>query len=107
MLLNLIVGDYSMNLEIPPHFLNEADELYSKMDKDMDAGWQLGKDWIKNPDPLQRCQIAADKLLDALETDNHSLALIAAGYILHRMPNVRRVHIDNNGEPTATEFFES
>ncbi|HIP52998.1 MAG TPA: hypothetical protein EYH03_03185, partial [Chromatiales bacterium] len=68
MVLNLIVGDYSMNLEVPEAYLREADELYAKMDRDMDKGWQMGHEWVDNPNRLQRCQIVADKLLDALET---------------------------------------
>ena len=107
MLLNLIVGDYSMDLEVPEPFLSGAEELYAKMDSDMDAGWQIGRDWVADPDQMQRCQAVADRLLTALETNNHQLALITAGYILNKMPNVKRVHIDNSGEVTATEFYEA
>ncbi len=104
MVLNLIVGDYSMNLEVPEKYLKEADELYAMMDRDMDKGWQMGREWVDSPDRLQRCQIAADKLLDALETDNHRLALVAAGYILTRLPGTTSVNIDNSGEMTGTTF---
>ena len=36
------------------------------MDQDMDAGWQMSRDWVDNPSREQRCQIVADKLLTAL-----------------------------------------
>ena len=102
--LNIIVDDYSMNLNIPEDFLRVSREAFVRLDKNMDLGVQMGRDWLESPDNHQRCQIAANKLLTALETDDERLALLSAGYIVSRLPGVARVRIDNSGEVRGTLF---
>ncbi len=102
--LNIIIDDYSMDLNVPDDYLRDNAEAFQRLDRSMDRGVQMGREWIADPDRLQRCQMAADKLLTALETDDHPLALLSAGYILSRLPGVRRVTIDNGGEPAETRF---
>jgi len=102
--LNIIIDDYSMNLNIPEDFIESSSEALQRLDDRMDGGVQMGREWIQNPDRQQRCQVAADKLLTALETDNRQLALVSAGYIISRMPGVKRVRIDNSGELSGTLF---
>jgi hypothetical protein len=104
MQLNLIIDDWSMNLEIPDDYLRTMAESFDKMDQDMDQGRRLGQRWIKSPDQKQRCQIAADKLLSALESNNQAMALLMGGYIVSRMQGVKQVIINNNGEPQENEF---
>ena len=104
MQLNLIIDDWSMNLDIPDDYLQTMGESFDKMDQDMDRGRRLGQRWVKEPDQKQRCQIAADKLLAALESNNQAMALMMGGYIVTRMDGVKQVIIDNNGEPQETEF---
>ncbi len=70
----------------------------------MDSGWQIGREWVERPDRLQRCQIVANKLLTALETDNHDLGRLMAGYILTRAPDIESIEPDPNGEPQNTLF---
>ncbi|MEW8586524.1 MAG: hypothetical protein AB2531_12240, partial [Candidatus Thiodiazotropha sp.] len=81
MQLNLIIDDWSMNLEIPDGYLASMQDSFEKMDRDMDRGWQIGQRWVRDPDSTQRCQLVAGKLLTALETDNEQLALMMGGYI--------------------------
>jgi len=104
MQLNLIIDDWSMDLEVPEGYLEKMGETFDRMDRNMDQGWQLGQRWIANPAIPQRCQLTASKLLTALETDNEQLALMMGGYILSRMQGVRRIMIDNKGEPEETRF---
>ena len=104
MQLNLIIDDWSMNLEITDEYLQKMQDSFNKMDQDMDKGRRLGPNFIKQPNPTQRCQIAADKLLSALESNNEAMALLMGGYIVSRMDGVQQVIIDNNGEPQETEF---
>jgi len=104
MQLNLIIDNWSMNLELPEGYLETMADSFDKMDQDMDKGRRLGQRWIKEPNQQQRCQIAADKLLSALESNNQGMALLMGGYILSRMKGVKQVIIDNNGEPQETEF---
>lgn len=107
MQLNIIVSDYSMNLNIPEAFVEASGEAFDRLDRDMDGGVQIGRDWIDAPDRHQRCQIAADKLLTALETDNENLAMLSAAYIVSRLPGVTRVKIDDSGEIRGTLFEQA
>ncbi|HHH39260.1 MAG TPA: hypothetical protein ENK50_06785 [Sedimenticola sp.] len=102
--LNIVVGDYSMNLNLPQAFLDSSRESFDRLDRSMDQGIQLGQEWVAEPDQHQRCQAAADRLLTALETHNEGLAMLSAGYIVSRMPGVKRVWIDNGGEPGENRF---
>lgn len=104
MQLNLIIDDWSMNLEITDDYLRAMGDSFDKLDRDMDQGRRLGQRFVKDPTQTQRCQIAADKLLSALESNNEGLALLMGGYIASRMDGVNQVIIDNNGEPQETEF---
>lgn len=104
MILNAVVEGQSHPIEVPDRLLQEAEPFFAKMDSDMDAGWQMGRDWIANPDRVHRCQIAAERLLSALHKNNQALASMMAGYILSRAPEVTEVHIDSTGEPLGTEF---
>jgi hypothetical protein len=105
MLLNVIADDQSVDLDVPPALLTEARDFFDRMDGDMDAGWQMGREWIERPDHHQRCQIAADKLLTALENQNRKLAMMMAAYILARLENVSGVDIDTTGEMLGTQFI--
>lgn len=102
--LNIIIDDYSMNLNIPDDFLAASEESFNRLDASMNEGIQLGQNWISNPDRIERCRLAADKLLTALESHNEGLAMISAGYIVSRLPGTTRLKIDNSGDPSATEF---
>ena len=64
----------------------------------MDAGWQVNREWVEKPDRLLRAQIAANKLLTALENEDHKLGRLMAGYILSRVPEIERVELNPAGE---------
>jgi hypothetical protein len=100
-----IVDNRQHAIEVPADVLNEAEEFFQRMDRDMDGGWRMGPEFVERPDARQRCQIAADRLLGALSSANETLAMLMAGYILKRMPAVRAVRIDTGGEPLNTELL--
>jgi len=62
---------------------------------------------VEEPDLRQRCQIAANKVLDAIGTHNENLKLLMLGYILDRIPAVCEIVIDTGGEPMNTEIIET
>ncbi len=105
MKLQVTVDNTSSSIEIPDQLLIEGEAFFQKMDNDMDRGWQMGPEYVEQPDQRNRCQIAADKLLQAIDTSNHNLLLMMAGYILKRMPGVKGVIIDTHGELLNTEFI--
>ncbi|MDH5632933.1 MAG: hypothetical protein OEZ10_08050 [Gammaproteobacteria bacterium] len=104
MKLKVTIEGRSKTLDIPSRYVDEAGEFFDKMDSDMDRGWQIGPEFIESPDTIQRCQIAADKMLAAIESQNENLMYLMAGYILNRMPNVVEVDIDVNGDPLGTQI---
>jgi len=104
MQLNIIINEYSMNINIDEAFITSSMDSFARLDEKMDQGIKLGPDWVENPTLTQRCQSAADKLLAAIEGHNEKLAMLSAGYILYRLPNTKRVKIDTSGEPANTVF---
>jgi hypothetical protein len=89
---------------VPDELLRNARDFYDRMDKDMDQGVQMSREWVANPNLEQRCRMVANKLLTALENDNHNLGRMMAGYILSRLPNIALLNIDTSGDVTGTLF---
>ncbi len=104
MILKAIVDDQVYTLNVPDPVVADGEELFARLDSDMDKGWQMSRDWVDAPDRLQRCQIVADKLLSALENENQKLGVMMAGYILSRLPDVESVEMDLHGEIQNTQF---
>lgn len=105
MILNVIVDGQTVEVSVPDFMLEEADELFNKMDADMSKGWQMGRVWIDNPTNKERCQIVADRLLTAIEGENQNLATMMAAYILKRMPGAKEVMYDDEGDMMQTEIY--
>lgn len=105
--LKIVVENQEYMIQIPATVLSDGEDFFRKMDQDMDNGWLMSRDWVENPSRLQRCQIAADKIADALSTNNETLAHLMAGYIVTRMPRVTEVHVDTEGEMSETQFVEA
>lgn len=105
MRLEVLVDDATYPLEIPAGLITQAQDFFQKMDRDMDRGWQMSRDYVERPDAMQRCQIVANRLLTAMENGNDKTALLMAGYILSRMPGVTAIAIDNTGEMQNTEIL--
>ena len=105
MKLNIIVEGRTNAFEVPDSLLIEAKDFFTKIDQDMDKGWQMSRDWVEKPNAEQRCQIAADKILTAIDTDNEKLLMMMAAYILHTMPGVKSVNIDVTGDMNETDII--
>ncbi|MCU7882530.1 MAG: hypothetical protein KZQ66_06585 [Candidatus Thiodiazotropha sp. (ex Lucinoma aequizonata)] len=105
MQLNLIIDDWSMDLDVTEDYIQAMSDSFINMDKGMDEDWQIGQKWVSNPSRNQRCQLAASKLLAALETNNEKLALMIGGDILSRMNGIKQVIIDNGSSPDRVGRF--
>ena len=101
----VIVGETVYAVEVAEDLLHEAAELHDKLDRDMDRGWQMSREFVACPDRLQRCQIVADKLLTGLMQGNEATAMLMASYIALRMPGAIGVDIDAGGEMQNTEVL--
>lgn len=91
-------------LEVPETGRGDLADLLAKMDRDMDGGWQMSREYVEHVDTQQRCQIVADRLLTSILNGRKSTALVMAAYILTRIPGVTGVDIDTTGEMQNTEF---
>ena len=98
-------ADKSYSLKIPESLIQEAQDFFEKMDLDMDAGWQMSRWWVPDPDKTQRCQIVANKLLTAITNEDEPYAKLMCAYILKAKPTTRRIHINTEGEIQGNEFF--
>ena len=107
MILKVIIDEKTIPIEVPDYMLVEAQEFFNKMDTDMDAGWQMSREWVDNLNSVQRCQVAADKILTSVHSESEKLATLMAAYILKKLPNVSCVDIDTEGDITQTSFTES
>ena len=98
----VVIGEQVYAIELPEELLREAAEFHAKLDRDMDQGWQMSRQFVQRPDRVQRCQIVADKLLTSIMHNNQATAMLMAGYIALRMPGAIGVDIDASGEMQNT-----
>ena len=103
--LNITIGGKTIPILVPDQMLQSAEPFFEKMDQDMNKGWQISRNWVDQPTTEQRCKIAANKILNALEHENKKLATMMAGYILSRIPGISEVDISTNGEIEETELI--
>ena len=101
----VIVGEQVYAVDVAEDLLQDAGEFHAKLDRDMDRGWQMSREYVIKPDRLQRCQIVAEKLLTSLNNGNEASAMLMAAYIAVRMPGATGVDIDDAGEMQNTELL--
>lgn len=104
MQLNVTIDDEIYSLNVPDEIVTGADDFFAKMDADMDQGWQMGREWVPQPDLVQRLQIVGNKLLTALENEDSNLGRMMAAYILSRAPDIEGMTLDTSGEMVNTEI---
>jgi hypothetical protein len=104
MVLKVIIDDQLYELNVPEAFIEQAGDFFDQMDRDMDKGWQMSREWLDHPDREDRCRIVGNKLLTALEKENHKLGRLMAGYILSRLPEVESMELDTSGEIQNTRI---
>ena len=107
MILKVTIDEKSFPLEVDETMIQQATIAFSRMDADMDQGWQMSRVWVENPNDIQRCQIAADKMLTAIQTENTATVGLMAAYIMNKIPNVSAVDIDTSGDMSLTEVIVS
>ena len=104
MILTAYINDTAYDFDVPQDMLDEGESFFSKIDADMDGGYQMSREFVDNPGRKERCQIVADRILDALSAENKTLALLLCAYIIDRMPGVTVAHIDTEGDIFQTRF---
>jgi hypothetical protein len=101
----VVIGEQVVAIEVPEALLPEALEFHARLDRDMDQGWQMSREFVAQPDRLQRCQIVADRLLTSITQGNEATAMLMAAYIALRMPGAVGVDVDAAGEMQNTELL--
>ena len=104
MKLTVHIDENQHEIEVPDFILTDATNYFDMMDKDMDNGYQMSRTWVEKPDLYQRCQIAGDKLLTAVQNKNRETCILMAGYILHRVPKIRGIMLTQNGDMTEHDI---
>ena len=105
MRLEVHVDDDGFVIDVQDKLVREAEDFFAKMDEDMAAGIQLGRQWVEKPSVEQRCRLVADKLLNAVMRADEQSSLMMAGYILSRIPGTEGVRLDTSGDMVGTEFL--
>lgn len=98
MILKVVIDDQLLELNVPEAFVAQAEDFFARMDADMDRGWQVNREWVEKPDRILRAQIAANKLLTALENEDDRLGRLMAGYIVSRVPGLESLELKPAGE---------
>ena len=105
--LDVYILDQHRRVEVAPADLESGRPLFDKMDADMDVGCRMGPEFITEPNRIHRAQMAADKLLTAIETENPLMITAMSAYIAARVPEARALHIDVSGEPQNTSLTDA
>ncbi|MGH1536515.1 MAG: hypothetical protein ACRBDX_00450 [Gammaproteobacteria bacterium] len=105
MILKVTIDEKTFPLELDKEMISSAQEMFAKMDADMDQGWQMSRTWIEAPSDTQRCQIAADKMLTAIQQEKTATVGLMAAYIMNKIPGVQAVDIDTSGDMNLTELI--
>ena len=107
MILKVTINEKTFPLEVDDDMMLNAKDAFQKMDADMDQGWQMSRTWVDQPNDTQRCQIAADKMLTAIQQEKAATVGLMAAYIMHKVPGIQAVDIDTSGDMTLTEIVMS
>jgi hypothetical protein len=102
--LKVIIDDELYTLNVPEEIIRGATDTFDKIDRELDNGWQMGRDWVESPGLEDRIRIVGDKLLTALEREDHDLGRVMAAYILNRAPDLDTLTVDTSGEIRNSEL---
>jgi len=86
------VLEFDRKKPVPGHQRQYLDN----MDSQMDQGIQLGNDFIKQPNALQRSQFVANSLINHLLKDEYSVAIAMCTYLGKRMPELQQIKCKND-----------
>jgi hypothetical protein len=102
--LKVIIDDELYTLNVPEEIVRGATDAFDRIDRELDNGWQMGRDWVESPGLEDRIRIVGDKLLTALEREDHDLGRVMAAYILNRAPDLDTLTLDTSGEIRNSEL---
>lgn len=98
MILIINIDHESFELEVPEQILKEGEGFFQQMDEDFDRGWQMGRFWVDNPSVEERCQVAANKIVDAMHREDKRMFYLMSAYILKSMPEAKEITVKTEEE---------
>lgn len=101
----VLVGEEIYAVDVPDEVLRQGGDYFAMLDRDMDRGWQMSREYVERPDRTQRCQIVADRLLTSIVNNTQASATLMAAYIVARTPGVVGVDVDTTGEMQNTALL--
>lgn len=83
-------------------------QYLDNMDSQMEQGIQLGEDFIKEPNALQRSQFVANSLVNLLLKDEYSMSIAMCTYLAKRLPDLQQIKCkeDDKGEISIELVFD-
>ncbi len=105
MQLNFTIDQESFTLDVPEGIMQEAQEFISDTDLEFNKGLQLGRHWIDQPSDEQRCQLAANKIVNAMHQENIRMVYLMSAYILAKLPGVKMVTVNSDYEVDEIDFL--
>jgi len=81
------VLEFDRNKTIPEEHLQYLDNMDSRMDE----GVQLGEEFVKSLNPLQKAQFVANSMLNGLINEDFNQAIAMCTYLGDRIPNLKQV----------------
>jgi len=104
--LHFQINDTTRDIDVPDFMLTEGEDFFAQIDRDLDKGYQMSRTWVDKPNQEQRCQVVADRILTALSNGNQQTGTLLAAYILKRMPHIRNVVLNTEGDMTEHDLSE-
>lgn len=92
--------EYDRDRLLPVH----QEAYLDKMDEKMKGGILIGEETVTDPDLNQRTQFAAGNLVHALKAGDESMAAAMCSYLAIRLPELKQVVIEEDGEQVSIEF---
>jgi len=80
--------EYNRDISLP----DKQREHLDNMDQDMDAGIQLGNQYIEAPNQTQRAQFIALHLVQSLLADNEQHIAASCAYLADRLSDLKQVN---------------
>ncbi len=103
--LNFTIDQEAFTLDVPDGIMQEAEAFINDTDLEFNKGIQLGRHWLDNPSEEQRCQIAANKVVNAMHQENIRMVYLMSAYILKKLPNVKMVTVNSDYEIDEIDFL--
>ncbi len=92
--------EYDRSRSLSEHQRSSLDN----MDRKMDAGIELGRESLVQPDPVQRAQFVALRLVEAMLQNNESLIAAACAYLAERLPDLKQVTAESVDEGYSVDL---